>query len=327
MDVGSGAGLPTLVFLCKELLFGGEQQPQLIIAVEMVPRKLVKSRCLISVFRKLEFGCRGIVVSKARIYLVPSKFEDLSSQIVEMFKGIAPLVLYFNNAASGMDSLKDLHGAVIEVAKTTKALFCVADPAKCANCEAFDGFAALHVSRNMFRYNDVPNMSIMTCISSVLGERAAEFGSNFQRAYSARTAAIDEALKTHEVLLMLTSAHKAKFKKLDFDTIVVDCVMTALEELGFNPIKDLTQAELTFSAATQFISQFLSSTTETFVLKELKNQKMYSHCYGNFRFLNFVEQPKHLQKEITEKKFFKLISDIFVFLEISIRTHTKRVLV
>jgi hypothetical protein len=107
-------------------------------------------------------------MSKARIHLVPSKFEDRSSQIVE-------IILYFNNAASGMDSLVDLHIAVIEVAKTTKALFCVADPTKCAKCEAFGGFAALHVSRKMFRFKDIPNMTIMTCLSSVLGERAAEF--------------------------------------------------------------------------------------------------------------------------------------------------------
>ena len=113
-----------------------------------------------------------------------------------MFKGIAPPILYFNNAASGMDSLVDLHIAVIEVAKTTKALFCVADPTKCAKCEAFGGFAALHVSRKMFRFKDIPNMTIMTCLSSVLGERAAEFGSNFQTAYSDRTAAFDGALRS-----------------------------------------------------------------------------------------------------------------------------------
>jgi len=113
IDVGSGTGLPTLVFMCKELLFGGTTQPQVIIAVELVTRKLVKSRCLIAVFRKLELGCRAITVSWAKIYMVASKFESVSSQVLPMFNGSAPPKLFFNNAASGMDKLQDLHNAVM----------------------------------------------------------------------------------------------------------------------------------------------------------------------------------------------------------------------
>ena len=148
----------------------------------MATQKLVRSRCLIAVFRMLELRCRGMDLT-AKISLVPSKFEALSSQVATIFKGHAPPILYFNNAASGMETLENLHSAVIEVAKITKALFCVADPTKFSKCKTFAEFAAVHISRNMFRYKSNPNMTILTCISTVLKEKAAEFGCFFQTAF------------------------------------------------------------------------------------------------------------------------------------------------
>ena len=108
---------------------------------------------------------------------------------------------------------------------------------------------------------------------------------------------IDGALKATDVLIMMNPnpANKADFKRLDFGAVVVDCVMSGLGSLKFDPIDDLDNAELIFNATTQYVTQFLGSAGETFIL-EFKNQKLSSHCYGQFRFLNFVQRKQNVTK-------------------------------
>ena len=153
VDVGSGKGLPIFVFLIKELLFQKSETERIAIGVEIVGKKTIISRKLISVFKTLE---RFVAIDafesfkESKFFLVAKSFgTEHTKHIADVLKGKSPPILYLNNAATGFDD-KSVHGNVVELPKTMSALLCVANLAKCIEIDLFQEFAVQHVSRHMY---------------------------------------------------------------------------------------------------------------------------------------------------------------------------------
>jgi hypothetical protein len=83
-------------------------------------------------------------------------------------------------------------------------------------------------------------------ISAKLKLNADLFHTKFQAEYTKRTQILNRNLSSTEILIMKSSLHKEHCKGLDFEQIVVDCTIAALEQLNFASLP-LDDAELLFS--------------------------------------------------------------------------------
>ncbi len=211
--------------------------------------------------------------------------------------------MYLNNAANGFDD-EELHKTVVELALTTSALFCVANPVKLNGSELFQHFAVEHVSRHMFRYKDCSDMYLFTCISGQLKTMADGFATIFQSEIQKRTSILNNQLTATQMLAMSCSI----FKDLNYDEVVVDCAMLTLARMQFDTLS-LEDAEYNlFCSATQYLRKFLESRGQSFTLK-LAIEKNHLSVYGKLKFLNAV--VKIFQSKSYSRNYSEMIKIVF----------------
>jgi hypothetical protein len=239
IDIGSGTSLPMLTFLIKEFLFEKSKNERIGFGVEMVLQKHVISEQLICVFKNLEGLLNTVLerenVTESRTNLFHARFETTHSETIAKALKEKKTILYLNNAADGFDD-RTLHQTVVELALATSALVCVANPMKLNASELFDHFAVEHVSRNMFQYKECSHLYLFTCISGQLKTKADVFARTFQSELQERTTILNSHLSATEMLAMSCSPHKASFKDLNYDEVVVDCAMVTLEKMHFDTL-------------------------------------------------------------------------------------------
>jgi hypothetical protein len=159
----------------------------------------------------------------------------------------------------------------------------------------------------MFHYKDCQDLYVMSCISNALQTHAQKFEKIFQKIYEDKKKFVNDEMSAIDILILSSPAQKAKFKSLDFDQLIVSCALESLNQMQFQKMA-FDEAELCFSAMTQYLCAFLDSKEERFEI-QMKNQKMHHVTYGRFKFFDVLVSKKlnfnkNIFDEIIENAFY-----------------------